>query len=167
MPQPLKRPAGTAQLPRPKRRCAALKDTDQELPAPAPPPLLEKPVPPAPGVPLGMPPLVPDAHMLVTFMRRLLDRLSETELVSLKSWCQAGCFVGAPGAGRAAASSNISIGTMCSGTDSPVLTLEAFCQAANAMWPDLSVDCKHLWSCEKDPAKQTFLRDMFSSAHLL
>ena len=52
------------------------------------------------------------------------------------------------------------MGTMCSGTDAPILVLGALKKAMLDVRPDMSWDFSHEFSAEKDKRKQRFLQEM-------
>jgi len=56
-----------------------------------------------------------------------------------------------------------SFGTACSGTDSPVLAIDAWMKAVGELGGCPPQIC-HEFSCERCPAKRAFLRSMFGSA---
>lgn len=54
------------------------------------------------------------------------------------------------------------VGTMCSGTDSPVAVMKALQEVM-----DNKIDIEHTFSCEFDPKKQQWIKDNFPSLELL
>ena len=52
------------------------------------------------------------------------------------------------------------VGTVCSGTDAPILVLRSFSRAISRAYSVRS-RFEHAWSCERDAAKRSFLRNMF------
>ncbi len=92
-------------------------------------------------------PLTVDETLPVRFSERLLGRLTQTERSKLGCWLAAGAFGSAPA---------FNVGTMCSGTDAPVLATQAVCRTL----PHLST-AHHTFSAESDVNKQRFLQRMF------
>ena len=121
----------------------------------------------------GEPPLKQGSAMPKEFCSRLLARLSSGDLDALASWVQQGCFGGAQAStapqdagDQGAAGPAISMVTLCSGTDSPVLALTALCEALHEE-RGVRPRCDHLWSCENNVAKQDFIKAAFPSLKCL
>ncbi|KAM0749618.1 hypothetical protein T439DRAFT_289966 [Meredithblackwellia eburnea MCA 4105] len=54
------------------------------------------------------------------------------------------------------------VGTMCSGTESPLLALGIFCKVLPGVHPELSLDVEHVFSCEIEPFKQAYIERNFA-----
>lgn len=55
----------------------------------------------------------------------------------------------------------MSVGTFCSGTDCAILVLQSFLKAASKTLNIEDIELNHVFSCESNVAKQTFLKDFY------
>lgn len=94
------------------------------------------------------PALPASADYLNALFKRFIGRLTATERRDLKVWIEDGL------------SHELDLGTMCSGTDGPVLVWQAFGHVAEHLL-GARLRIKHHFSCEKKPAKQQFIMQMF------
>ena len=85
---------------------------------------------------------------LATFLEEALLRLDETTRSEMMT-----CPL-----------TSVDIGTLCSGTDAPVLVLKAFRKAASKVL-GLNIQLRHRFSCEKNSNKQEFLTTMSTLTH--
>ena len=88
--------------------------------------------------------------------RGFLSRLSQQERADLKVWLT-NPAVGLGG--------HVDLGTACSGTDAPVLAWRAFAEAASQHL-DISFEVRHLFSCERDEGKASFLGHAFPGVRI-
>lgn len=98
------------------------------------------------------PPPPVDHDMLRCFASALLQCLNAEETSSLEQWVQAELQASA-----------WRVGTMCSGTDSPILALMGCARALTSLLSSVEVRFEHVFSAELAPAKQAFLAAMFPS----
>ncbi len=90
---------------------------------------------------------------LLAFAATLVRRLTDRERRWLRDWVVATCAKQGDG-------HEIRSASMCSGTDSPVLVWDALAAAlSNTL--GFGVSFRHVFSVEKDRAKQDFLVEMF------
>lgn len=103
--------------------------------------------PPGAGARREAPTPLADFSALVSFSKTLLGRLSLVERHAL----------------RAVLAGGLSVGTMCSGSDSPILGLEALEQAVAESFADprLTGCMKHAFSVEANPRKREFIAALF------
>ncbi len=59
------------------------------------------------------------------------------------------------------------LGTACSGSDCPAVVLQRLCSALRAILPYRAFEVEHVFSCEREPAKQKFTRGNFPELRAL
>ena len=87
------------------------------------------------------------ADYLNALFKRFIGRLTATERRDLKVWIEDGL------------SHELDLGTMCSGTDGPVLVWQAFGDVAEHLL-GARLRLKHCFPCDNRPAKQQFRHQM-------
>lgn len=87
------------------------------------------------------------------FCRRLLDRLGTDVYDQLLGWLRAG-------GGGILNHQLLGMGSICSGTESPIRAMTAIFEAMHSKSGD-DFAVRHDWACENDPRKQAFIRSMF------
>lgn len=100
------------------------------------------------------PALMPDETYYTALFTRFLHRCSDSELNDLRVWFQH------------VTGGQLHIATACSGTDVPLLVYNGL---ASAVTHVLGVDVQviHQFSCERNKAKQAFIKSMFEDEPLM